>query len=226
MALGAHLVQLGVQRVKGRQRVGREAFQRHGRQQPPALRGRHLAQEQLARGRAMGRHARAWVQIKAQRRGRLHPVQVEHLAAREGGDVAALADIAHQLRQHRVARAMRGVVEQHAFGQPHQAPARAVVPSIALALQDARAFELLEHAVHGGLGQACLLDHGLQREGLVLLRNGLQQREQPQVGGIAIDTGRDRVSGVHGVGHHMFFNFSSQFIPKKEICLTSRRNHT
>jgi hypothetical protein len=64
IALGAHLIELLLQRLEGRQRVAGERFQRHIGQQPAALSGRHLAQEQLARGRTVRGHARARMQIK------------------------------------------------------------------------------------------------------------------------------------------------------------------
>ena len=51
------------------------------------------AQEHLAAGRAMRRHARARVQVEAQRRGGFHAVEVDHFAARQRGDVAAFADL-------------------------------------------------------------------------------------------------------------------------------------
>jgi hypothetical protein len=60
-----------------------------------------------------------------------------------------------------MARAMHGVVEQQVLGQPAQAQAGAVVAAVALPLQHAGGFELLQHAVQRGLGQAGFLDQAI-----------------------------------------------------------------
>ena len=160
------------------------------------------------------------MQIKAQRGRRLHAVQIQDLAARKSRDVAALAELAHQLGQHRMPRAMRGVVEQHVLRQPHQPLARAVVATVAISLQDSGALQLRKHAVHGRLGQPRLFHHGLQGEGLALLRHGFQQREQTQIGRVSVQASRGGVFAVlHIAVDHSNFHFSSQFVPQKEIYL-------
>ncbi len=162
------------------QRVLRVALQLHVGQQPLPLRRRQLRQEQLACGRAVRRHARTRMQVEAQRRRGLDAIQVQHLAAGERGQVAALAHLFHQPAQHHVARAMRGAVEQQVLRQPAQPQAGAVLPPVAVALDQSGRLELLQHAVQRGLGQAGFFHQRLQVEGLVLLRDDLEQAEQAQ----------------------------------------------
>ena len=120
-----------------------------------------------------------------------------------------------------MARSMRRVIEQHVFSQTHQALARAVVPPIAISLQDSGAFQLRQHAVHGGLGKPQFIDQVLQGKRHALLGHGLQQRKQSQVRRISIKAGCACVFAVfHILIDHIKFHFFSQFIPKKEICLT------
>ena len=126
-----------------------------------------------------------------------------------------------QLCQHRMTRSMRRVVEQHVLSQAHQTLACAVVPPIAISLQDSSAFQLRKHPVHGGLGQPQLIDQALQSERHALLGNGLQQRKQSQIWRVSIQAGSACVFAVfHILLDHIKFHFFSQFIPKKEICLT------
>ena len=91
-----------------------------------------------------------------------------------------------------MARAVQRVVEQQVLGQAAQAHAGAVVAAIAFAPQQAGAFELLQHAVQRGLGQAGVVHQRLQREQLVLRGDALQQRHQPQHRGVAVESGRHR----------------------------------
>ena len=121
----------------------------------------------------MHRHARAGVQIKAQRRRCFDPVQVNHFAAAQGREVAAFAHVTHQFAQHRVARAMGGVVEQQVFGQAAQAQAGAVQAPVAAAAEQMRGLQLLQHAVQRGLGQSGLVGQALQGEILVFGGNHL-----------------------------------------------------
>jgi hypothetical protein len=124
-------------------------------------------------------------------------------------------------------RAMRGVVEQHVLRQPHQPLARAVVAAVAISLQDSGALQLRKHAVHGRLGQPCLFHHGLQGEGLALLRHGLQQREQTQIGRVSVQASR-------GVSSLCFISLSiilisifrvNLFHKKKFICTKTKKCH-
>ena len=91
------------------------------------------------------------MQIEAQRCGRLHTVKVHHLAAAERGEVAAFTNLVDQRTQNAVARAMKSVIAKQVFGQLSQAHARAVLPVVLAALQQASAFELLKHSVQCGL---------------------------------------------------------------------------
>ena len=180
MALGGHVGDLAFQCVEvGEGRRG-EPLQRNRAQQPLALRGTEQAQKKFARGRAVRWHARSGVQVKAQRCGGLHAVQVQHLAARKAGQVAALAQGVHQLTQDRVAGALGGAVEHQLLGQQAQAVATAIVPTVALPLQQPGGLQLLQHAVHGRFGQPHFLHDGLLRERLVTLCNHFQQRKQTQ----------------------------------------------
>ena len=61
------------------------------------------------------------------RRGGLHPVEADHLAAAQRGEVAALAQLVHQVAQHRLAGAVVNAVEQQALGKPAQARAGVVL---------------------------------------------------------------------------------------------------
>ncbi|MNN60854.1 hypothetical protein D3C81_1760610 [compost metagenome] len=129
------------------------------------------------------------MQVEAQRRRGFHPVQVQHFAAGKRGQVAALAHLFHQPAQHHVARTVRGAVEQQVLRQPAQPQAGAVLPPVAVALDQARRLELLQHAVQRGLGQAGFFHQRLQVEGLVLLRNDFEQAEQTQCRRVSVGLG-------------------------------------
>jgi hypothetical protein len=103
--------------------------------------------------------------------------------------------------QHRVARAVQAVVEQQVLGQPPQPRADAVVAPVAFALQQARTFELLEHAVQRGLGQAGFFDQALQRIAQVFRGHDFEQREQPHGGCVTRRFGglwREPFDDLHG----------------------------
>jgi hypothetical protein len=132
------------------------------------------------------------MEVEAQRRHGLDAVEVEHFAAGQRGDVAAFADFLDQFAQHGMARAMHCVVEQQVLGQPAQAQAGAVVAAVAFPLQHAGRFELLQHAMHGRLGQAGFIHQPLQVEKLVAPGNHFEQGEQAQRRRIAVDARRFR----------------------------------
>jgi hypothetical protein len=64
-----------------------------------------------------------------------------------------------------------------------------------VALQHAGAFQLLQHAVQGRLGQAGFLDQALQRQQAILAGDDFQQREQAQGRRVAVDGRRLRRGG-------------------------------
>ena len=103
----------------------------------------------------MRRHAAARVQIKAQWCGSFYPVQIDHFTGTQCGDVAALTQLVHQVAQYQVAGAVQAAVEQKLLGQAAQARASTVLAAVSFALQQARRFELRQHAVQAGFGQAC-----------------------------------------------------------------------
>ena len=135
----------------------------------------------------MHRHARARVQVKAQRRGRLDPVQINHFASAQGRQVAAFAHLADQLAQYGMPCAVGSVVEQQVFRQPAQAQTSAVQAPITAAAEQMCRFQLLQHAVQRGLGQSGFVGQALQRKILVFRGNHLQQRKQAQSGRVPID---------------------------------------
>ena len=132
-------------------------------------------------------HPRARVQVKAQGGRGLHPVQVNHLAAAQGRQVATLAHFVDQMAQHGVACAVRGVVDEQVFCQFAQPVARAVKPGVGRAFQQMGAFELLQHAVQGGFGQVGFVGQVLQRKIAAFAGDHLQQGKQAQGGRVPID---------------------------------------
>ena len=154
IAVAADALQFLVQRFARDQRLGRVALQRQSLQQGVAALPRQESEEQLAARRAMQRHARAGPQFHAQRKGAFHAVEIDHVGAAQGGEVAAFADVGHQLAQHRMAHALLAAGGERVLGHPEQARGERIAPAARLARQPAALFQLPEHAVHAGLGPA------------------------------------------------------------------------
>jgi hypothetical protein len=66
------------------------------------------------------------------------------------------------MAQHRVLGAAQAVVQQNVFGELAHAQADAVVAAVVDTAQHAGGFQLLQHAVQGGFGQAGFVDQALQ----------------------------------------------------------------
>ena len=141
------------------------------------------------------------MQVEAQRGRRLHAVEVDHLAAGERGEVAALAQFLHQLAQHRMARALVHVVHQHLLRQLAQPAAQAEVAAVGAALQQAAGLQLLQHAVQRGLGQARFFRQRRQRSEPFLPGDHLQQAEQAQRRAVCLGNGTDGLDELHGAHH-------------------------
>ena len=123
-AVALHALQLALELGQIDQRVRGEALERRMREQALPLRRRHLGEKGLAARRAVHRHARAGMQIEAQRRRGLDAVEIDDLAAGERRDVAALADLLDEVAQHGMAGAVVAVVHQQVFGEAAQAHVR------------------------------------------------------------------------------------------------------
>jgi hypothetical protein len=222
-ALALHLLQLALEPVEVGQRVRRAALERRVRQQAPALLARHLREEDLAARRAMRGHARAGVQVEAQRRGGLDPVEIDHLVARERGEVAALADLLDEGAQHRPARAVVHVVQEQVLGEAAQARAGAVVAAVALALQQAGVLELLQHAVQRRLRQVRLGDERGQRERPVARGDQLEQRDQAQCRRVAVELDGRRRGGsddLHLGASYVVPDFKTTRFEIRNVALT------
>ena len=189
VAVAAHAGHFGFQLLVIGQRRWRAGLQRHMGQQPPALRLRHLCHEHLAAGRAMHRHARAGGQVETQRRRGLHPIEIQHFAAGQRGQVATLTEFVDQMPQHRMLRAVERVVQQQVLRESAQPQPRGVAAPIVLTLQQRSAFQLLQHAVQRRLRQPGLVHQRLQREQLVARRHHFEQRDESQGRRIAVHFG-------------------------------------
>jgi hypothetical protein len=190
MAVAPDSFDLAFQRIEVSNGVRCVLLQRHLVEQAATLAGRHLRQEKLAAGRAMCRYTRPGMEVEAQRRQGFHAIEVEHFAAGQRSDVAALADFLDQLAQHRMTRAMHRVVEQEVLGKAPQAQAGAIEATVGIPLQHSCTFQLLQHAMQGGLGQSRLLHQTLQREELVLAGDHFQQGKQAQCRRVTVHAAR------------------------------------
>ena len=59
--------------------------------------------------------------------------------------------------------------------------------AIHFTLQNTGRFQLLQHAMHGGFGKAGLAHEALQGEHRIFGSDDLQESEEPQRGGIAVN---------------------------------------
>jgi hypothetical protein len=125
----------------------------------------------------MQRHMRAHVQRQAQRPLRLDPVEVQHLHAIQRREVAGLADLPHQLRQHLVPQAAHDAVVQRVEGQLPQCGPDAEHALVHVARQEARRQELRADAMRRALGQRQLRRQVGQRQGATFVG---QQGQQAQ----------------------------------------------
>ena len=98
------------------------------------------------------------MQVEPKRFGSLHPVEIDDLVAGQSGHVATFAEFVDEVAQHRMPCAVLRGVEKEILGKLPQPGSGAVVAAVGLPDEQARALELLKHAVQGRFGQRGLLD--------------------------------------------------------------------